>query len=119
MKDYFIKNPQKYIDFVNAPTVEGYTTLHICGMYKSEKCFFVLHTFGGLSLNAKDKSTKTPLETAVSYRCKKMEEVLATYKKMGVNFTQIETKRIISDKLIAEDIAEVGKKKGTQSENSK
>lgn len=65
LKNYFLSKPDGYIDFVNAPTIEGYTCLHLCALWQSEKCFYVLHHYGGLSLGAKNKMFKTPLESAI------------------------------------------------------
>ncbi len=80
LKDYFCSNPTNYIDFVNAPTSEGYTCLHLCAMWKAEKCFYVLHHYGGLNFNARDKMMKTPYETAVEYsKTGRMKETLNSY----------------------------------------
>ena len=68
LKDYFCQHPKNYIDFVNAETNEGFTCLHLCAIWKSEKCFYILHSFGGLCLNIKDKFNKTPYETATEYK---------------------------------------------------
>lgn len=50
-----------YIDYVNATTVDGETPLHLAATYKCDSAFAVLHYFGGLNLNARDKNSYTPL----------------------------------------------------------
>ena len=61
LKEYFSQNPVGYIDYVNAPTVEGYTPLHVCSIWRADKCFGLLLQYGGLNLKSHDKMRKTPL----------------------------------------------------------
>lgn len=73
-------------------------------MWKSEKCFYVLHHYGGLNLNAKDRLFKNPTEYAIEYKCAKMKDILLSYRDLGINFTQVETEKLLSGDLIAEDV---------------
>jgi hypothetical protein len=103
LKHYFAEHGSLYIDFVNAPTIEGYTPLHLCGMWKAEKCFIVLNYYGGLALTSKDKFNKSPLEVASQYHCKKIVETLSSYRMLSISFTMLESERLISGAIIAED----------------
>lgn len=98
-----MENSSRYIDFVNAPTIEGYTALHLCALWKSEKCFNVLYYYGGLHLSPLDKSRKSPLEIAMQYKVQKMVEVLGKNKEVGIGFTLVETERLTKGDIITED----------------
>lgn len=50
LKKYYTENPGGYKDFVNALTIEGLSSMHLCGLWKSEACFKVLNSYGGVNL---------------------------------------------------------------------
>ena len=87
LKNYFVENGSAYIDYVNAPTAEGYTSLHLCATWKGEKSFTVLYYYGGLNLGSRDMSNRTPLDLAYQYRCNEMSKILANFKELSVYFT--------------------------------
>jgi|LakMenEpi03Aug12_release.lakeMendotaPanAssembly.Ray.scaffolds.fasta_scaffold401305_2 ankyrin repeat protein len=91
LKHQFIESPVKYIDYVNAQNIDGSTCLHLCGIWKADKCFNVLYFYGGLHLTASDKNRKTPLEMAIQNRCKKMVDILQNHRDQGISFTLVET----------------------------
>jgi hypothetical protein len=64
LKHFFLENAVRFIDYVNAPTSEGDTPLHLCGVWRAEKCFNVLYFYGGLHLSAFNRNNKTPYNTA-------------------------------------------------------
>lgn len=46
---------KQYLFFINQPTIEGFTCLHLCGIWNAIKCFILLLKYGGLNLALKDK----------------------------------------------------------------
>ena len=102
LKEYFSENPKGYIDFVNAPTVEGYTCAHLCGMWNAHKCFSLLLQYGGLNLKALDKMRKTPLEASLDYKSGKISDVLKQFKTLNIDFIQLNTEKLISGSLLTD-----------------
>lgn len=91
LRNYFVEFASIYINYANAPTIEGYSALHMCAMWKSEKCFNTLMYYGGLSLTSVDKNAKVPLDLAIQNKSKKIVDALNFYKEKGINFTLLET----------------------------
>jgi len=58
---------KQYLIFINQATAEGYTCLHLCGIWGSLKCFALLVSYGGLNLNSKDKLQKTVVNIMNDY----------------------------------------------------
>ena len=79
LKEFFAENPKKYVDFVNAQTVEGYTCLHLCAIWMSEKCLKVLLNYGGVNLHARDSKNMIPYDVSLSYKSKENMEILNKY----------------------------------------
>ena len=87
LKNYFVENGSAYIDYVNAPTAEGYTPLHLCATWRGEKAFPVLYYYGGLNLGSRDMSNRTPLDLAYQFRRDEMSKILVNFKELSVYFT--------------------------------
>ena len=68
LKEFYAFSPRGYIKFVNSPTSDGYTCLHLCAIWGSEKCFALLNEYGGLDLQYKDKMNKDALQTAKDFK---------------------------------------------------
>jgi hypothetical protein len=87
--DYFLKkcylqNMKQYVIFVNQPTLEGSTCLHLCATWGSNKCFALLVKYGGLNLTLRDKLEKSVFNIVHDYGRKDMEATLtALWKKYG------------------------------------
>jgi hypothetical protein len=49
----------------------------------------LIHHYGGISLNLKDKVDKDANSTALDYKCKKISQVLSKYKAIHISLTQV------------------------------
>lgn len=72
-------------------------------MWKSLKCFTVLHNFGGLDFTLKDNKLKTAYESSVEYKCPEIALVLKEYKDISVEFKEVEIDKISTGPLIQLD----------------
>lgn len=90
LKNFFIGSAIGYIDYVNATTVDGETPLHLAATFKCDTAFAILHYFGGLNLNARDKNSYTPLDSAQANKAKNIVEGLKKYRDSNITFTNID-----------------------------
>jgi hypothetical protein len=58
---------KQYLIFINQPTVEGFTCLHLCGIWGAMNCFILLIKYGGLNLSLKDKLERSILNIMDDY----------------------------------------------------
>lgn len=109
LKTAYLEDPRNYVQFVNEPTVEGFTCLHLCAIWNAPDCLKLLLRFGGLNLEAKDNYQITPYLTAGNYKRADMKRQLKEYKDSGIRFLAVEHEKLAKEDIFGSETVDTDK----------